>query len=122
MKEQTIIKFLLIGMVVVSSCYYDSEEKLYPATACITTNMSYQANIVPILQYNCYICHSAAVNQGSITLEGYDQLVALVNNGKLLGSIKHTAGFKVMPQNAPKLGNCDIAKIEQWISDGASNN
>ncbi len=122
MKEQTIIKFLLIGMVVMSSCYYDAAENLYPATDCVTANMSYQANIVPILQFNCNVCHSAAVNSGNVNLEEYNQVLISVNNGKLLGSIKHASGFKDMPQNAPKLVACEIAKVEQWIKDGAPNN
>jgi mono/diheme cytochrome c family protein len=123
MKEQTIIKFLLIGMVaILSSCYYDIAENLYPATDCVTANMSYQANIAPILQFNCNVCHSAAVNSGNVNLEGYDQVLISVSNGRLLGSIKHASGFKNMPQNAPKLVACEIAKVEQWIKDGAPNN
>ena len=122
MKEHSIIKFLLIGMVMVSSCYYDSEEKLYPATDCVTTNMSYQANIAPILQTNCYVCHSAAVNSGNVTLDSYTEVMKHVNSVKLLGAIRHDTGFKAMPQNAPKLAGCDISKIEHWISDGSANN
>lgn len=122
MKGQTITKFLLIGTVLISACYYDSEAKLYPVTDCVTANMSYQTNIVPILQFNCYVCHSAAVNFGNVTLEGYDQVMIQVNNGKLLGTMKHTSGFRPMPQNAPQLAECTIAKIEKWITDGAPNN
>lgn len=109
-------------MVVMSSCYYDAAENLYPATDCVTANMSYQTNIVPILQFNCNVCHSAAVNSGNVNLEEYNQVLISVNNGKLLGSIKHASGFKDMPQNAPKLVSCEIAKVEQWIKDGAPNN
>jgi hypothetical protein len=109
-------------MVVFSACYYDSEESLYPATECITTGMSYQTNIAPILERNCYACHSAAVNTGNITLEGHSQLIKHVTSGRLVGAINHASGFLPMPQNASKLGSCDIAKIEQWIADGAQNN
>jgi hypothetical protein len=84
--------------------------------------MSYQTNIVPLLQQNCYNCHSAAVNTAGITLEGYDHLMQYVNNGKFLGAVRHDAGFKPMPQLAPKLGACEISKIEHWIADGAQNN
>jgi len=120
--ERRIINFMALCLVVLSSCYYDSEDKLYPATTCVTTNMSYQANIVPILQNNCFVCHSQAANLGSVTLEGYTSLMQFVNNGKLLGAIKHESGFSPMPQNAPALDACNIAKIEQWITDGAQNN
>ena len=122
MMERQIIKFLLIGLVVVSGCYYDSEERLYPSTECVTANISLQTNIVPILQRNCYSCHSAAVNNGNITLEGYSELIKHVNSGKLLGVINHNPGFKEMPRNAPKMASCEIAKIEQWVADGAKNN
>ncbi len=122
MMERLIIKFLLIGVVIFSACYYDSEEKLYPTTDCVTANMSYQTNIVPILQRNCYVCHSAAVNTGNITLEGYGELIKHVNSGKLLGAINHDYGFTPMPQNAPKMVTCEIAKIEKWIADGAPDN
>ena len=120
--ERRIIKILLICMVALSACYYDSEEALYPASECVTTNMSYQNNIVPILQRNCYVCHSAAANTANVTLEGHGSLMQFVNSGQLLGAINHASGFTPMPQNAPKLIACEIAKIEQWVADGAPNN
>ena len=120
--ERLLIKGILLTMVIFSSCYYDVEELLYPPGECVTTNMSYQNNIVPILQNNCYVCHSAAVNTGGVTLEGHASLLNLVNNGRLVGAINHQSGFSPMPQGAPKLPSCDIAKIEQWIADGPPNN
>lgn len=122
MMDRQIIKFLVIGLAIVTGCYYDSEERLYPSTGCVALNMSFQSNIVPILQRNCYVCHSSAVNTGNITLEGYDELIKHVNSGKLAGAINHNSGFTPMPQNAPKMVGCDISKIEQWIADGALNN
>src|SRR5690242_6971998 len=122
MMERQIIKILLISVVIVSGCYYDSAENLYPSTGCITTNMSLQTDIIPILQTNCYICHSAAIHNGDIILEGYSELIKQVNNGKLLGAINHETGFGAMPQNAPKLGTCEISKIEHWVTEGSKNN
>lgn len=123
--ERRIIKGLLLAMVVViTSCYYDVEETLYPPTACVTDNMSYQTNIVPILERNCYSCHSTAdgPNNGNIVVEGYTELLKYVDSGQLSASINHQTGYSAMPQDAPKLGSCDIAKIDQWILDGAPNN
>ncbi len=122
MMERRIIKGLLLGMIVISSCYYDVEEELYPMGVCVTDNMSFQNNIVPIIQRNCYVCHSAAANTGNITLEGYNQFITYVNSGQLLGAIKHESGFSQMPQAASQLIACDIAKIEQWILQGKLNN
>ena len=122
MMARRIIKLMILSLVVLTSCYYDVEEELYPASDCITANMSYQTNIAPIIQRNCYSCHSAAVNTGNITLEGHAQLMKYVNSGQLLGAINHASGFTPMPQNASKLIGCEIAKIEQWVADGAPNN
>lgn len=122
MEHQT-IKLWLIGMVVFfTACYYDNEEELYPPTNCITENMSYQTNIVAILERNCYVCHSTAANNGNVTLDNYDDLIVYVNNGKLLGAINREPGYSPMPQNAGKLPDCDIAKIESWVAAGAPNN
>jgi hypothetical protein len=123
--ELRTIKTLTIGLgIVLTSCYYDVEEELYPPTECQTANMSLQANIVPILERNCYVCHSSAAgpNNGNVILEGYSELIKYVNSGQLVGAINHASGFAAMPQNAAKLIDCDIAKIEQWIADGAPNN
>ena len=114
-----IVLFLVFGF---GSCYYDVEEDLYPTTECSTTDMSYQTDILPILQNNCYQCHDAANNFGGITLEGFDQIKTFVNNNQLLGVIRHEAGFSPMPKNSAKLLECEIEKIESWITNGAPNN
>ena len=122
--ERLTIKLMLIGMVVMTSCYYDVAEVLYPPTTCVTDSMSLQNDIEPILDRNCYACHSVAngPNNGNVILEEYTELIKYVNSGQLVGAINHESGFSFMPKNAAKLGNCDIAKIEQWVLDGALNN
>lgn len=121
MKRNNFIHILFLSLLI-SSCYYDKEEELYPTTECLTENMSYQSDILPILQNNCFQCHDAANNFGGITLEGFDQLKIYVNNAQLIGVIKHESGFSPMPKNAAQLLECEIEKIEAWITDGALNN
>lgn len=121
--EHQIIKGFLLGTIVFfGSCYYDDEATLYPPTECITVNMSYQGDVVPIISSNCYVCHSAAANLGDITLEGYTEIKKYVDSEQLMGAINHISGFSPMPQDAPKLNDCSIAKIESWIADGAQDN
>jgi hypothetical protein len=84
--------------------------------------MSYATDIAPILQTNCYVCHSEAANNGNVTLEGHANVINYVNSGQLMGAIKHQSGFSAMPQNSTPLGSCEISKIEQWIVQGAQNN
>ena len=121
--ESLIIKYTGIWLVaVLCGCYYDVESVLYPEEQCNTANLTYATDIEPILQHNCYSCHRADVNNGNVTLEGYTELKKYVTNGKLLGAIRHDSGYQPMPKNAAKLGNCEIAKIEQWVNEGALNN
>ncbi|HQU60287.1 MAG: hypothetical protein KDD02_22520 [Phaeodactylibacter sp.] len=113
---------LSLVLLVVNGCYYDVEEELYPIQECNTNNVTYSGIVAPIIQNNCLQCHSAAANLGNVVLEGYDNLKGFADSGRLLGAVKHQSGYSPMPQSAPQLGDCLIARIEQWIDDGAPNN
>lgn len=112
---------LLLLAVLLGGCAYDNEQDLYPDIICDTQLATYQAVIVPIMTNYCLGCHSTDANLGEVSLEGYDNLINYVNNGRLLGSIRHQSGFSPMPKDQPKIPACDIAKIEQWIASGAKN-
>ncbi|MBK9731413.1 MAG: hypothetical protein IPO83_09005 [Chitinophagaceae bacterium] len=118
--------FLLLPVLLMAlnGCYYDVEEELYPvgSNPCDTSNVTYSATIQPMLQQNCYSCHSDAAYLGSITVEGYDNVITLVNNGKLVGSVNYQSGYAPMPSDAPKLSDCNLLKIDTWIKHGALNN
>ena len=122
MMGRLITSTALLLVIVMTGCYYDTEETLYPQGECITTNISYVEDIAPIIQQNCFSCHSAAVNTANITLEGHAKLAGYALNGQLLGVIRHSQGYIAMPQGAAKLSDCNIAKIEAWAMDGALNN
>ncbi len=113
---------LLMLMLLHTGCYYDVESELYPTTECLTQDMSYQVDIVPIIKQNCYACHDAANNFAGITLEGHGNLKRYVENGELLSVVQHVTGFSPMPKNAAKLLDCEIEKIEAWIEKGAPDN
>ena len=120
--ELRIIKVILFFVVILTGCYYDVEEELYSTLDCQTAEMSYEKDIKPIIEMDCYGCHSAAANFGNVTLEDYEELLKYVNNSALLGVIKHEKGFSPMPKNQAMLLECEIEKIESWIADGARNN
>lgn len=90
---------------------------------CNTANMSFATDIVPILQSNCYACHSNA-NQAvsGVSLEGYSNVKVQVDNGSLIGAITHASGYPPMPQGGPKMSDCNISKIRSWVNNGAPNN
>lgn len=128
-------RLLIAGMVSVlggfvlfsPGCYYDNNEDLYPQQPCDTTNVTYSATIAPIISNHCYACHSnstAATSGSGISWEGYANLDGYLDlfSGTLLGAIRHENGFLPMPKDAPKLSDCDIRKIEIWISQGHPDN
>ena len=112
---------LILAGLFAAGCYYDNEEDLYPSN-CNTDNVSYATDIAPVVGVNCLVCHSTAANLGGVRLEGYDAIKVWINNGRLIGAVRRDPGFSPMPQNAPKLSACFIAKLEKWIADGAQNN
>ena len=115
-------KFLLLFSLVSVGCYYDVEEEIYASVECDTLDMSYAQNIVPMMESDCYECHRASANFGNVTLEGYEQILKYVQDGSLVGVIRHDGGYSPMPKTGAKLLDCEIEKIEAWIADGALNN
>lgn len=106
-----------------TGCYYDVEEELYPSgQSCDTSAVTYSLGVEPIINSNCYVCHSAAAAQGGVILDDYNALKGYADSGTLLGVIRHESGFSPMPQGGSKLSNCNIAVIEKWINDGSPNN
>ena len=120
------ILLLLAGLsfgLAVSSCEYHDEETLYPMP-CDSTMVTYSLSIAPIISQNCQNpeCHGGDAIQSGIPLEGYDNVKASVESGRLLGAIRHESCFSFMPKNTSKLSECDITKFEIWIADGYPNN
>ncbi len=108
-----------------TSCYNDNREDLYPAIQdCDTANVSYSAFIAPLMASSCATsgCHDAATASFAIILETYEDVKDVALNGKMLSSINHEGGSYPMPQDAPKLDDCTIAKVRSWINAGAPEN
>lgn len=89
---------------------------------CDTNKFAYAADIQPILDKHCKGCHSGAAAQKGIVLDTYTATSASVNSGRLLGAIRHEAGFTAMPYGGSKMSDCEIRKIEKWVDAGAQNN
>ncbi len=115
----------LLSLLFFYSCKKDSADVMFPDNGdCVTTNMSFSADIKPILSNSCAFagCHSTDTKAGGYAYETYDEVILSANNGSLIGVIKHQSGYSAMPKGGSKLSNCQISKIESWISSGALNN
>jgi hypothetical protein len=118
------VTFLIITLFF-STCYYDSEEALYPelSTSCDTTNVTFSGTIVPILSNNCYSCHSnknAASSGNNIRLEDHADVKA--RNVAVSGSMKHSPAYVAMPKNGGKVKDCYITEFDIWVRKGMPNN
>lgn len=115
---------IILCCAFLSGCYYDTKENLYPSlqTCSDTTNVTYTSKIAPILSSYCTSCHTVSTPNGNVQLETYAGVKAVVNNGKLMGSIKHDGSAIPMPQSGGKLDDCKIAVFTKWVNAGAPNN
>lgn len=129
MKKVTFICTVLMGLLV-ASCSKSNEETEQQNNNggngsnnnCDTVNMKYAANVLPIIQANCYSCHGNGLSQNGVSLDSYEKVKAQADNGNLIGVITHANGYPPMPQGAAKLSDCNINKIRSWINRGALNN
>jgi hypothetical protein len=89
--------------------------------ACDTSNITFSGSILPIIKTNCTGCHSGSSPNGNTLLTNYSDVLVQANNGKLIGGITYSQGFKAMPV-ANKLSDCDVNAITIWVRKGAPNN
>lgn len=109
---------LVLGVSVVQfSCSKDE--------TCTTENMSFKTDIQPILSKNGCTdsgCHGSTTGTGAIAYTTYDGFFSQVAANRVLGAIKQQTGFSAMPKGKSKISDCDISKIEAWITQGAKDN
>jgi hypothetical protein len=125
-----ILNYMVGGFVflfVVPACYYDNVEDLYPfqSSSCDTANVTYSKTVAPIMELNCNSCHGSINPSGNpaVITSDYAGLSVVAKNGKLWNSVDHlTGGSKNMPQNANKLSDCNLAKLNIWIKAGSPDN
>ena len=86
------------------------------------TGCTYAAAVKPLLDTKCVGCHNAGSLGGGVNLSAYASTQTVALNGKLFGSINHSAGYSPMPKNSAKLSTCEIRQVQRWIQAGALNN
>ena len=124
--KNIIISVFLLGMLFLTSCYWDKEEVLYPqlsslTSGCDTSNVTYSKTIAPIFASNCNSCHSGSGASGGLDFSNYS--VINTNIDKIISAITpNGSGAVVMPQSGISIGNCSINKINIWKKKGTLNN
>jgi mono/diheme cytochrome c family protein len=127
MKTLITLILILVSIIILNRCYYDSEEFLFPDTGstCDTLSVTYSQSVVPIIQNNCISCHGNSVAAGlggNVKLQDYADVKLRADDGKLVGTISHAQGYVTMPQGAPRLNDCTISTVRIWVEQGAQDN
>jgi hypothetical protein len=118
---RSLIVFFSI-ILLATSCYYDSEEYLYPQSFdCDTANVSFSASVKPIIDAYCVGCHSGGAPGGNLRLETFSNIQEVALNGLLVNSVFGTGGVSPMPKGGGSLSACELAKIKKWVDSGATN-
>ena len=129
LKISTFVLSLAVS-VSLTSCYYDTEEELYPdsgSIVCDTVSVSYANDIVPIMNSKCSYsgCHAGANAAAGIPLETYAGVKEYIDADKarFISSIIWDGNASTMPKGAStKMIDCNINTIKAWINSGYPNN
>lgn len=112
---------LLLGLA--AGCSYSHGD---PAPTCdaSTQTITYSGVISPIFDAHCRECHGSSVAN---TLGGGNDFGDYVGinrypSARMLGCIKQEPGFDAMPKGRPRISDCDIERIERWMTAGKPNN
>jgi hypothetical protein len=124
MKNSIRLLFIALAILLFSSCTYHNEVDYFGDVkdTCNVSNMSFKADIQPILQANCVMCHSSSSAAGGIKLDSYANVMPHAKSGILSKVINHKFGVAAMPQDADKLPKCTISQVDGWITQGYLNN
>ena len=122
--KRLILPVIILSVIFFASCYYDTEEALYPpfSNTCDTSYVSFSGQITSILSNTCWSCHSdaTAANWGNnIIIVTYGDVTSQINT--ILPSINHT-GTKPMPKDSPKLLACQLKQFEIWVRNKMPDN
>ncbi|HEY3393879.1 MAG TPA: c-type cytochrome domain-containing protein, partial [Lacipirellulaceae bacterium] len=93
--------------------------------------VSYQHDVLPILQANCHGCHQPAKASGAMEMTAFKNLLAAGESGSpaivpgkpdesyLIEQITPEDGEAAMPQGKKPLDESQVALIRRWIEQGA---
>lgn len=134
LKTYRIVLALLV-LLTIAAC--DHKKGLIPPAAvpqanpCDTSSVTYALSVKPVLQNNCYSCHStAATTNGGLDLENFASLKNYLqyyyHNDSIYGSklshiVNQTGTVLFMPPTG-KLSKCELGILNTWIRAGAPGN
>ena len=133
---------LFLPLIYLSSCVSQNEEEVFPNAnkikypiptgrpdttitnmdTVITFKIAYNPEVKDFMQFHCTGCHDTGNDKSDVDFDTYAELKAAIDNGSILGVIKHESGWEPMPQSFPKLVNEEVKFLEDWIDNGLPEN
>jgi uncharacterized membrane protein len=114
-----ILSIITVMTTVMTGCYYDKAELLYPDSAvdCSTVSATF-SKVQSLVTSKCNTsgCHNARDAAGGTVLESYDQVKAKAARINLRVIVE-----KTMPPG-PALSAAETNMLKCWISSGTPNN
>ncbi len=103
-----------------SGCYYDIEEELYPDSFCDTENVTWTADVQPLISSNCAIsgCHVSGAQTPDLST--YAAVKVAADAGAILARAINADPSPMPPTGL--LPNCDRQALKAWLEAGAPNN
>ncbi len=96
-----------------------------------TMHVSYQKDIKPVIQQNCYVCHATSViTNGGLDLENFQSFRNYLAYGfrgdgvygsKFYHCISHSLLALPMPPTYV-IDSCSLSEVKHWIDAGAPDN
>jgi len=121
---------LVLGLASAVSLAQDAKKDAKPADG--AKKLSFHRDIRPILRVHCQGCHQPAKPGGNLVLTSYADMKKGGQSGDaafiagkpeasplLLQVISEGGQKPAMPKDRPPLDEADVAKIRQWIVEGA---
>ena len=91
--------------------------------------ISFSANVMPILERDCVRCHGAGRASGGVMVDSYTNIMAGANGQAIVVPGKAASSILVdvlvtgaMPRGAARLSDADIETIRAWVDAGAPDN
>jgi hypothetical protein len=112
-------KFLLLcGILTLTSCTNESTSDLIDTT--LVENVTYSANIKPIIENSCLDCHGSPTENGAIgSFTTYETVKQYTQNNSIIDRISREAGQSgFMPLGGTKLPPQTIDLIIKWKDQG----
>jgi hypothetical protein len=122
-KKFILLIFLLAGGILFfHSCRKDEDDIIDTDPVCDALNVSYSADIVPIVKKYCATtgCHNSMVYPIRGDFNVYSVLKIKVQNGTLRSRVINGSPAQ-MPPSGP-LPSAELKKINCWLLDGAPEN